>query len=105
MGDLEESGGGVIKQWEERVQSLEGNVGSLENQLQLQEKEEAEAITQWETRCSAVEEGRGNVIKQWEKRVQSLEGDVASQENQLKSQQKEAADAITQSEARCSALE
>merc|ERR1711966_260389 len=95
-----------IKQWKEKVQSLKDDVSSLENQLELQEKEAAEAITQWEARCSTLEQnGVLDVIKQWEERVQSLEGDVALLEDQLEMQEKEAAEAITQWEARCTTLE
>jgi len=89
----------------ERTHSLEGDIQSLEEQLEQREKEATETVAQWEARCSALQGSGEGVIRQWDERVQSLEGDVKSLENQLELQEKEAAEAIAQWEARCASFE
>ncbi|KAL3822778.1 hypothetical protein ACHAXA_005943 [Cyclostephanos tholiformis] len=95
-----------VQVWKKRIQSLELNVTSLEHQLEQQENEAAEAIAQWENRCSSLEEATSaETAQQWEERIQLLEANVTSLENQLEQQEKEAAEAIALWENRCSTLE
>jgi chromosome segregation ATPase len=94
----------AAQQWQQRTQSLESAVTSLEYQLEEQENEAAEAIALWENRCMTLEETGGDVIQQWEEKVQTLESDVSILENKLTQQEMEATDSIAQWEARFSAL-
>ena len=86
-----ESAESTIAQYIDQVSKLKGqnlelttalqmsnmNVSAQETQLEQQEKEASETISQWEARCSALEESGQEVIRQWEERVQSLESTVA----------------------------
>ena len=86
-----ESAESAIAQYIDQVSKLKGqnlelttalqmsnmNVSAQETQLEQQEKEASETISQWEARCSALEESGQEVIRQWEERVQSLESTVA----------------------------
>ena len=95
----------VVQQWKERTEALEETISSLEAQLETQEQEATEAISQWESRCSSLEENGSDVIRQWEERVQALEADITSLESQLDEKDSDAMEAISQWEARCSDLE
>ena len=102
---LESSGGQVIHEWEERVKTLEEEIETMQGQLEQQEKDAADAIAQWETRCESLESSGEGVIHQWEERVKALEEETETLRSQLEQQEKDAADAITQWEARCEILE
>ena len=105
FGDLNRNSDDVVRQWKERAEALEGTISSLEGQLELQEQEAADAISQWEARCSSLEDNGKDVIQQWEERTQALETDIASFEIQLEEKESEATEAISQWEARCLDLE
>ena len=105
VGELNRNSDDVVQQWKERAEQLEETISSLEGQMELQEQEAAEAISQWEARCSALEADGEDVVQQWEKRAQALEADIVSLEMQLAEKEAEAAEAISQWETRCSTME
>ena len=105
VGELNRNSGDVVQQWKERAEQLEETISSLEGQMELQEQEAAEAISQWEARCSTLEADGKDVVQQWEERAQALEADIVSLEMQLAEKETEATEAISQWEARYSSLE
>ena len=75
----------TLESWRERAEDLEATVSTLKSQMEEQEQEAVEAITQWEIRCASLEGSGVDVIQQWQERTQSLETEITELENQLAS--------------------